>query len=87
MSSPNIIDFDPGDPQGDKHTSTAHDHHDAGKVRALEGKDGTNLKKIGAKTNKNNENGQINTGDLVIDKETEDKEDAEEKKITKEELE
>ena len=51
--------FDPGDPQGGKRTSTTtHDQHDQDKVKALEGKDGTNLKEIGAKTDKNNENDQ-----------------------------
>ena len=65
-----------------------HNQHDPGKVRALEGKDGTNLKEIGAKTNKNNKNGQIDTGDLVIDDdEAEDKNEDEDQKTTKEEME
>ena len=51
--------FDPGDPQGGERTSTTHDQHDPGKVEALEEKDGRKLKEIGAKTNKNNKNGQI----------------------------
>jgi len=51
--------FSPGDPQGGKLTSTTHDQHDPGKLRALEGKDGTNLKEIGAKMSKSNKKSQI----------------------------
>ena len=65
MSSPTMEEFDPGDPQGGKRTSTTRDQHDPGKVQALEGNDGPNLKEIGAKTNKNNKNGQ--TGLIGID--------------------
>jgi len=90
-----MVDFEPGDPHIGKRTYTAHDQHDSGKVRALEGKDWTKLKEIGVKTNKNNKNGQTGTADLGIgndwndsdnmlisDNEVEDKEDAEDRKIT-----
>ena len=88
MSLPTMVDFDPGDPQGGKRTSITHDQHDRGKLRALEGKDGTNLKEIGAKTSKNNKNSQIGLIGIGQDRDDDDAEDKEEdRKMTKAELE
>ena len=46
---PTMVEFDPGDPQGGKRTSTAHNQHDPSKAKGLDGHYGTNLKEIGAK--------------------------------------
>ena len=74
-----MVEFDPGDPQGGKCTSTAHNQHDPSKAKGLDGHYGTNLKEIGAKLIKNDKNREID-GDDAEDKE-------EDRKMTKEELE
>ena len=73
-----MVEFDPGDPQGGKRTSTAHHQHDPSKATGLDGHSGTNLKETGAKLIKNDKNREI-------DGDAEDKE--EDRKMTKEELE
>ena len=73
-----MVEFDPGDPQGGKLTSTANNQHDPSKAKGLDGHYGTNLKEIGAKLIKNDKNREI-------DGDAEDKE--EDRKMTKEELE
>ena len=73
-----MVEFDPGDPQGGKLTSTANNQHDPSKAKGLDGHYGTNLKEIGAKLIKNDKNREI-------DGVAEDKE--EDRKMTKEELE
>ena len=57
MSLPTMADFDPGDPQGGKRTSTAYDEHDPSKEKGLDGQYGTKLKEIGEKMNKTDKNG------------------------------
>ena len=63
-SPPTMVVRNPGDAQGGKRTSSTHDQHDPGKVKAFEGKDGPNRKEIGAKLIKNDKNGQI-AGNIV----------------------
>ena len=48
-SPPTMVVRNPGDAQGGKRTSSTHDQHDPGKVKAFEGTDGSNMKEIGEK--------------------------------------
>jgi len=68
--------YDPGDSQGGKRTSITHDQYDPSKEKAVEGKDGTNLKEIGIDNDRNDDM-------LISDDEAEDKEDAEDQKNDK----
>ena len=61
-----MVVFEPGDPQGGKHTSTAHDQHDPSNITGLDGQDGTNLSKIKAKLIKKDNYSQ-NTEGIGID--------------------
>ena len=61
-----MVVHDPGDAQRVKCTSTTHDQHDPGQVKALEGRDGTNRKKIGAKLIENDNKREIAV-DIAVD--------------------
>ena len=86
MSSPTMVDFDHGDPQGGKRTSTAHNQHDSSKAKGLDGHYGTNLKKIGAKLIKNDKNREIAV-DITVDGDDDAEDKEEDRKMTKEEME